>query len=98
MQRLRDRLKAMTGANTCFMPIRRMIAQINRTLYGWQSYFCAGYPSGAYRDVDSCTLRRLRSHLRRRSQRAYKKPKGVTWWAHLQQLGWSPLQHRPMPS
>ena len=32
----------------------------------------------------------------RRSQRAYKKPDGVTWWDQLQRLGWVPLQTRPM--
>ena len=65
-------------------------------LRGWQGYFSQGYPADAYRDVDSYTLRRLCTHLGRRSQRAYKKPAGVTWWAHLQRLGWTPLQKRPV--
>ena len=50
----------------------------------------------SYRDVDSYTLRRLCTHLGRRSQRAYRRPAGVTWWAHLQRLGWTPLQKRPV--
>ena len=94
LQQVRDRLKGMTEARQCFTPIRQMIERINRTLRGWQGYFSQGYPAGAYRDVDSYTMRRLYLHLHRRSQRAYKKPKGVTWWDHLQQLGWSPLQKR----
>ena len=94
LQQVRDRLKAMTGASQCFMPIRQMIERINRMLQGWQRYFSQGYPAQAYRDVDSYTLRRFRQHLRRRSQRAYKKPEDVTWWDHLQRLGWSPLQKR----
>jgi len=88
------RLKAMTDASQCFTPIRQMIERINRMLQGWQRYFSQGYPAQAYRDVDSYTLRRLRQHLRRRSQRAYKNPEDVTWWDHLQRLGWSPLQKR----
>jgi len=96
LQRVRGRLKTMTGANQCFTPIRQMIERINRMLRGWQGYFSQGYLSDAYRDVDSYTLRRLRTHLRRRSQRAYKKPAAVTWWAHLQRLGWTPLQKRPV--
>ena len=96
LQRVRDRLKEMTDASQCFTPIRQLIERINRMLRGWQGYFSQGYPRQAYRDVDSYTLRRLRTHLRRRSQRAYKKPKGVTWWDHLQRLGWTPLQKRPV--
>jgi RNA-directed DNA polymerase len=94
LQQVRDRLKSMTDASQCFTPVRQMIERINRMLRGWQEYFCRGYPAAAYRDVDSYTLRRLYIHLHRRSQRAYKKPKGVTWWGHLQRLGWTPLQKR----
>jgi RNA-directed DNA polymerase len=94
LQQVRYRLKAITDARRCFTPIRQMIERINRMLRGWQGYFSQGYPAAVYRDVDSYTLRRLYIHLHRRSQRAYKKPKGVTWWDHLQRLGWSPLQKR----
>jgi RNA-directed DNA polymerase len=94
LQQVRDRLREMTEARQCFTPIRQMMKRINRMLRGWQGYFSQGYPGQAYRDVDSYTLRRLRKHLSRRSQRAYKKPKGVTWWDHLQRLGWCPLQTR----
>ena len=96
LQRVRAKLKEMTDASQCFTPIRQLIERINRMLRGWQGYFSQGYPAGAYRKVDSYTLRRLRTHLCRRSQRAYKKPAGVTWWAHLQRLGWTPLQKRPV--
>jgi RNA-directed DNA polymerase len=96
LQRVRDRLKEMTDASQCFTPIRSLIVRINRMLRGWQGYFSQGYPAGAYRDVDSYTLRRLCTHLGRRSQRAYRRPAGVTWWAHLQRLGWTPLQKRPV--
>jgi hypothetical protein len=94
LQRVRDRLKEMTGANQCFTPIRPLIERINRMRRGWQGYFSQGHLSDAYRDVDSYTQRRLSTPLHRRRQRAYKKPVGVTWWDHLQQLGWTPLQRR----
>ena len=94
LQQGRDRLKMMTDASQCFTPIRQMMERINRMQRGWQGYFSQGYPGQAYRDVDSYTVRRLYIHLHRRSQRAYKKPKGVTWWGHLQRLGWTPLQKR----
>jgi hypothetical protein len=96
LQRVRDRLKEMTRANQSFTPLRQLIERIHRMLRGWQAYFSQGHLSDAYRDVDSYTQRRLIAHLRRRSQRAYKKPSGVTWWDHLQRLGWTPLQKRPV--
>ncbi len=95
LQRVRDKLREMTHARQCFTPVRELIAQINRTLRGWQAYFSQGYAHQVYRDVDSFTLRRLQNHLNRRSQRGYQKPKDVTWWDHLQRLGWTPLQKRP---
>ena len=95
LQRVRDKLREMTEARPCFTPIRPLLERINRMLRGWQGYFSQGYAYQAYREVDSYTLRRLRTHLTRRSQRGYQKPKGVTWWEHLQRLGWFPLQKRP---
>jgi len=88
------KLKEMTNASQCFTPIRDLIERINRMLRGWQTYFSQGYAYQVYPDVDSFTLRRLWRHLHRRSQRGYKKPKDVTWWDHLQHLGWIPLQKR----
>jgi RNA-directed DNA polymerase len=94
LQRVRDKLQELTDARQCFTPVRELIERINRTLRGWQGYFSQGYAHQVYRDVDSFTLRRLRNHLHRRSQRGYQKPKDVTWWDHLQRLGWHPLQKR----
>jgi len=95
LQRVRDRLREMTDARQCFTPVCDLIERINRMQRGWQGYFSQGYPQAAYRDVDSFTVRRLRNHLNRRSQRGYKKPTDATWWDHLQRLGWNPLQKRP---
>jgi RNA-directed DNA polymerase len=98
LQRVRDQLKEMTDARKGWVPIRGLMEHINRMLRGWQEYFSQGHPQAAYRDVDSYVLRRLRTHLQRRSQRGYQKPKDATWWDHLQRLGWLPLQKRAVPS
>lgn len=98
LQRVRNKLREMTNARQCFTPIRQLIERTNRMLRGWQAYFSQGYPQMTYRDVDRYVLQRLRKHLNRRSQRGYKKPKDVTWWDHLQRLGWHPLQQRAAKS
>ena len=64
-----------------------MIEGINEHRRGWGHYFRAGYPRRAFRGLDHFVRQRLRKHLKRRSQRGYKKPGGESWYAHLQNLG-----------
>ena len=81
----------MTGSNRCWIPVAELIGEINGTLHGWENYFRHGYPRKAFRQVNSFGLRRLAGHLRRRSQRAYRRPEGTSLYAHLQALGLQPL-------
>lgn len=80
-------LRALTGSRFCFKPIPAVIEAINRNVQGWAAYFTFGYPSQAYGTINYYVQQRLRLHLRRRSQRAYRAPKGVSLYAHLCQLG-----------
>ena len=81
------RLRAMTGPEMCFKPVPRMIEELNRHLRGWANYFKLGYPRRAFRSVMTYVRARLIRHLRRRSQRPYRPPEGVSFYAHLNQLG-----------
>jgi len=83
----RAALRAMTSSRMCFKPIPDLIQQLNRNLQGWANYFSFGYPSDAYRDLNSYTQQRLQIHLHRRSQRPYKAPKTNSLYAHFRQLG-----------
>ena len=87
LARERQKLREMTGPRMCFKPIRVMIEEINRHLVGWGRYFNQGYPRHAFRQVNRFTRDRLVRHLKRRSQRPYRPPKGVTWYAQLERLG-----------
>ncbi len=87
LERERQKLREMTGPTMCFKPIRVMIAEINRHLLGWARYFGYGYPRAAHRQINRFTRERLTRHLQRRSQRPYRPPKGVTWYAQLERLG-----------
>jgi RNA-directed DNA polymerase len=87
MQRERDKLREMTGPKYCFLPIPALIGQINVHLRGWSNYFGAGYPRHAFRQINSFVQQRLNKHLRRRSQRPYRRAAGASWYAHLQKLG-----------
>jgi len=92
--RERAALRAMTSSRFGFKPIPDLIAELNRNLQGWRAYFCFGYPSRAYHDLDYYVQHRLRIHLNRRSQRGYRAPAGVSLYAHLRRLG---LQYLSSP-
>ena len=91
LQRQRDKLREMTGPKKCLVPIPALIGQINEQTGGWGNYFGQGYPRKAFRQINCFVQERLIRHLRRRSQRPYRKPDGVTWYAHLRKLGLRPL-------
>jgi len=83
----RQRLREMTCSSLCFLPIPVLIDRINRHLRSWSTYFSHGYPRMAMRSVNHFTYRRLVRHLRRRSQRPFRPPKGVSFYRHLLNMG-----------
>jgi len=85
--RARDQVRVLTGPKRCFVPIREMIGDINRWAKGWGGYFRHGYPRKCFRDLNRFMLLRSARHLRRRSQRAYRTPAGMSSYAHLQRIG-----------
>jgi RNA-directed DNA polymerase len=85
--RERQKLREMTGPNMCFKPIVTLIAEIDRHLKGWSNYFDRGYCRDAFRQINCFVRERLTRHLKRRSQRPYRPPEGVTWYAQLEKLG-----------
>ncbi len=87
LARARDHLRELTAARYCFVPLPHLIARINRYLVGWQAYFRVGYPRRSYRHLNHHARRRLACHLRRRSQRPFRLPEGVTLYRHLADLG-----------
>jgi RNA-directed DNA polymerase len=85
--REREKLRELTARRKSCMPIPRMIREVNRQLTGWGNYFNYGYPRKAFRKVNSFLELRLIAHLKRRSQRPFRTPKGRTVHKHLECLG-----------
>ena len=83
----RAKLREMTSAPQNGVPIPQLLEELNRNLRGWGNNFCFGYPRQAFNTINSYVHWRLWKHLRRRSQRPYRPPKGMTVYAHLKQLG-----------
>lgn len=80
-------LREMTGSRMCFKPLPTMIGEMNRHLKGWANYFGFGYPRVAFREINTFARDRLTRHLRRRSQRPFRPPEGVTYYEALKRLG-----------
>lgn len=87
LAREREKLRQMTSTRMCFKPIPDLIRELNRHQKGWSNYFSFGYPRMAMRHVNWYTQKRLIKHLKRRSQRPYRPPEGVSFYRHLSDLG-----------
>jgi RNA-directed DNA polymerase len=87
LSRQRAKLRELTSPRMCFKPIPVQIEELNRQLRGWRNYFGQGYPRKAFRATNHYVRKRLYCHLSRRSQRPWRPPKGVTYYAYFKKLG-----------
>ena len=87
LARERDVLRSMTSTKFCFKPIPALIRQVNRQVEGWANYFRFGYSRAAFRQINRTVRCRMAAHLKRRSQRPYRPPKGMSMYRHLANMG-----------
>jgi len=87
LDRERGVLREMTGSKRNFMPIPDLIRMLNCHLNGWANYFRLGHPRMAFRKINWYVRYRLARHLRRRSQRPFRLPGGVSFYELFDQLG-----------
>jgi hypothetical protein len=64
-----------------------VVKDLNIFSRGWGAYFQYGYPRKAFRDLSRFTRNRMTTHLNRRSQRKYHRPKGMSDYQYLQNSG-----------
>jgi len=86
LKKERGKLHEMTNHRQCFKPIPELIEGLNRHLKGWRNYFDF-YPREAFREINTYIRDRLKQHLRRRSQRPFRPPEGVTFYEQIQRFG-----------
>lgn len=87
LARAREQLRALLNKRHSHTPLPDLIAQTNRHLIGWANYYRLGYPRKAFRHINRYVRQRLSGHLRHRSQRPWKPPKGQTHYAAFQRMG-----------
>ena len=83
----REAIRRTINRKHSFVPITELIGRLNRQQRGWSNYFSFGYPRKAMRHINLYVLVRLIGHLRRRSQRPFRPPRGRSYYRHLKQLG-----------
>lgn len=89
----REKLRKIIHPRQNWMPIHMLINRVNRQTAGWSVYHRQGRPFRQFHQINTFVVLSLIGHLRRRSQRPYRPPEGMTWWQHLtEQLGWKPLK------
>ena len=86
-KRAREKIHELTSAKFCFAPIRDVVNHVNAALRGWLTYFSKGHPAKARWNLVRYAEVRLVAHLRRRSQRPYRPPEGVSLYQHVHDLG-----------
>ena len=87
LKKERKKLHDMTDHRHCYQPIPQLIENLNRQLKGWKNYFDFGYPRVAFGEINSYVRQRLTQHLRRRSQRPFRPPEGVSFYEQIQRYG-----------
>jgi RNA-directed DNA polymerase len=87
LKREKAKLTAMTASRQGWKTVPQLIEEINRHLRGWLNYFGLGYPRQVFRAIGHHVRCRMISHLRRRSQRPYRKPEDRSWYGELAILG-----------
>jgi len=83
----KQNLREKTGHKRSFVPIPRLVKELNKHLSGWSNYFSYGYPRKEKRYINHYVRLRLIRHLRRRSQRPFRPPKGVTYYQQFERMG-----------
>jgi RNA-directed DNA polymerase len=87
LKRERQRLKEMISKERCFVPLPQLIEELNGHLRSWANYFSYGYPRKGSRQVNAYVRDRLTRHVRRRSQRPFRPPEGVSYYEHFNRMG-----------
>lgn len=87
LKKARETIREKTGPKMCYKPTPAVVRDLNTYLEGWCGYFHYGYPRKAFRDLGHYCRNRMITHLNRRSQRKYHRPKGMSHYQYLESLG-----------
>jgi RNA-directed DNA polymerase len=87
MQRIRDKIKALTAPRRRLPePVGPIVAEVNQALRGWGAYFRVGNSSRKFNQVDKYVHERLALFLSKKTGRRGRQIQRYDW-AYIQKLG-----------
>jgi hypothetical protein len=86
-KKARQAIGEATGPQKCFKRTPAIVKELNTYLKGWCSYFQNGYPRKTFGALGHSCYQRMTTHLNRRSQGNYHRPKVMSNYQYLQSLG-----------
>jgi len=75
MQRARDRLRELTRRSRSLLPVKHVVADMNRFLRGWAAFFRFGNSAARFHKIRSYALMRLALFIAKR----HKRRRGFGW-------------------
>lgn len=87
IEKARSEISRLLDTSMGCIPIPKLVDRVNLFIQGWGQYFSIGYDRLAKRQVNRYATGRLTKHIRRRSQRPYRPPEGMSYYALCRQLG-----------
>lgn len=87
MEKEREKIREITAACYNYTPARQLIASLNAHYKGWRGYYKMGHCRRQFRHINHYLVLRVLAHLKRRSQRGYKKPGNMSGYRYVQRLG-----------
>jgi len=81
------KLREMTCRKMCFKPLPKLIGEVNVHLRGWANYYGYGYPGRGFRKINRYVRERLTRHAKRKSQRPFRPPQGVSYYEQFKRMG-----------
>ncbi len=79
MNRVRERVRALTPRRRCHQDVRSVIAELNPVLRGWGQYFQTGHAADHFTDVDDYVVKRLKSLRLKRAGRNLRAGQAQRW-------------------
>jgi group II intron reverse transcriptase/maturase len=79
MNRVRERVRALTPRGRCHQDVRGVIAELNPVLRGWGQYFASGNAARQFGSIDSFVVRRLRALRVKRKGRNLRAGEAPRW-------------------
>ena len=79
MNRIRERVRALTPRSRCHQDVRSVIAELNPVLRGWGQYFGSGNAADHFTRVDGYVVRRLKGLRLKRAGRTLRAGQARGW-------------------